>query len=69
MKSCLGLLFALLIFVAVIGGGALVWYLSTTAEFSRTNAPTAAAPPRAIPPAARPVPPTHGKPPVAAPVR
>ncbi|MEO7098190.1 MAG: hypothetical protein ABI162_02430 [Luteolibacter sp.] len=64
MKSCLGLLFALLIFVAVIGGGALIWYLSTTAEFSRTAVSSAAngknAPPAAIP--VHPAPPVHGKP-------
>lgn len=37
MKSCLGLLLALTFFVAVIGGGALLYYLSTTSEFSRTG--------------------------------
>jgi len=35
MKSCFGLLIMLLVLVAVIGGGALLWYLSDTAEFSR----------------------------------
>ena len=35
MKSCLGLFLALTAFVVVIGGGALIWYLSHTAEFSR----------------------------------
>jgi hypothetical protein len=37
MKSCLGLLFVLLVFTVVVGGGALIWYLSDTAEFSRAN--------------------------------
>ncbi len=34
MKSCLGLLFTVLVFAVVIGGGALIWYLSQTTEFS-----------------------------------
>jgi hypothetical protein len=38
MKSCIGLIAAFTIFVSVIGGGALIWYLSNTAEFSRTGA-------------------------------
>lgn len=46
MKSCLGLIIALIVFVAVIGGGALIWYLSSTAEFSRGKAVD---PPTAIP--------------------
>lgn len=41
MKSCLGLLLALIILVAVIGSGAAIWYLSDTAEFSRKDAPAA----------------------------
>jgi hypothetical protein len=45
MKSCLGIIIAFVIFVAVIGGGALLWYLSDTTEFSRKPAP-ASAPPR-----------------------
>ncbi len=50
MKSCLGVLIALFVFVAVIGGGALIWYLSDTAEFSRTGgAADTTPPPRAIP--------------------
>jgi hypothetical protein len=62
MKSCLGLLFALFLFVAVIGGGAMIWYLSSSAEFSRTatTAPTKNAPPVAIP--VRPTAPPHAKP-------
>lgn len=39
MKSCLGLLLTLLILVAVIGTGALIWYLSDTAEFAAKEAP------------------------------
>lgn len=51
MKSCLGLLFTLLVFVLVVGGGALIWYLSSTAEFTRNTTPpaTSAAPPKASP--------------------
>jgi hypothetical protein len=41
MKSCLGLLLTLLILVAVVGAGAAIWYLSSTAEFSRKEAPAA----------------------------
>lgn len=59
MKSCLGILIVFTTLVAVLGGGALIWYLSSTAEFSRTD--TAATAPKAaveIPkavPKARPV--------------
>ena len=55
MKSCLGILLVFFTFVAVIGGGALLWYLSTTSEFSRKTEENAATgndpknPPRAIP--------------------
>jgi|GEM_PF-973488 len=66
MKSCLGLLFALFLFVAVIGGGAMIWYLSSFAEFSRTASP-ASAPGRNAPPVAIPVHPAV--PPRAKPVR
>ena len=41
MKSFLGMLFTLLVLTAVIGGGALLWYLSKTAEFSRKPAAVA----------------------------
>ena len=41
MKSCLGLLLTLCILVAVIGTGALIWYLSDTAEFAKKEAPAA----------------------------
>ena len=47
MKSCLGILIVFFSFVAVVGGGALVWYLSSTAEFSRTGVVPAV--PKAIP--------------------
>ncbi len=55
MKSCLGILLIFFTFVAVVGGGAVIWYLSNTAEFSRkSTAPSA--PPRAsvVIPKARP---------------
>ncbi|MES2438066.1 MAG: hypothetical protein V4584_03320 [Verrucomicrobiota bacterium] len=59
MKSCLGILIVFFTLVAVLGGGALIWYLSSTAEFSRKAAPVSAAPPAALPkapiPKARPV--------------
>ena len=47
MNSCLGMLLAILVFTVVVGGGGLIWYLSHTAEFSRTDAAAPAA--RAIP--------------------
>lgn len=67
MKSCLGLLITLLIFTFVVGGGALIWYLSDTAEFSRSGLAVAvpAPPPKAIP--VRPGSPATGRPPLAAP--
>ncbi len=46
MKSCLGLLFVILVFTVVVGGGALIWYLSNSAEFSRKDAPPKAIPAR-----------------------
>lgn len=46
MKSCLGLIFVILILIAVVGGGALHLYLSETAEFSRSDRPTTTAPGR-----------------------
>lgn len=45
MKSFFSLLFALFIFVSVIGVAGLLWYLSATSEFSRKEGPAAAAPP------------------------
>jgi hypothetical protein len=35
MKSCLGILLIFFTLVAVIGGGAFLWYVSHTSEFSR----------------------------------
>jgi flagellar basal body-associated protein FliL len=35
MKSCLGILIVFFTFVAVIGGGAFLWYISSSSEFSR----------------------------------
>lgn len=56
MKSCLGILLIFFTFVAVVGGGALIWYLSNTAEFSRKSAPPSAAPKATVViPKARPV--------------
>ena len=44
MKSCLGLLVSLLILIAVLAAGAGIWYLSTSAEFSRKDKPAAEQP-------------------------
>ena len=56
MKSCLGILFVFFTLVAVVGGGAFIWYLSNTAEFSRKTAPSSAAPKASVViPKARPV--------------
>ena len=49
MKSCLGILIVFFTFVAVVGGAGLIYYLSTTSEFSRKDVPAAAAPTAAIP--------------------
>jgi flagellar basal body-associated protein FliL len=38
MKSCLGILIVFFTLVAVVGGGAFLWYISSTSEFSRTGA-------------------------------
>jgi hypothetical protein len=43
MKSCLGMLLTLIVLLAVIVSGATIWYLSSTAEFSRKDAPPPAA--------------------------
>jgi hypothetical protein len=37
VKNCLGLLVSLLVLAAVLAAGAGIWYLSTSAEFSRTD--------------------------------
>lgn len=39
MKSCFGLLLALIILIAVIGSGVAIWCLSDSAEFSRKDLP------------------------------
>jgi len=48
MKSCLGILIVFTTLIAVLGGGALIWYLSSTAEFSRkATTETTVIPPKA----------------------
>jgi len=42
MKSFFGMLLVLLVIVAVVGTGFLIWHLSATAEFSRKDAPVTA---------------------------
>ena len=42
MKSSCGMMLVLLVFVLVVTSGALIWYLSKTAEFSRKDTPPAA---------------------------
>lgn len=37
MKSCLGMIIAMLAATTVIGGGGLLWYLSYSAQFSRVE--------------------------------
>jgi flagellar basal body-associated protein FliL len=54
MKSCLGLLIVLFVVVAVLGTGGLIWYLSSTAEFSRKDGSPAATNPPAVKPAPHP---------------
>jgi hypothetical protein len=52
MKSCFALLLSLVASIAILGSGALLWYLSDTAEFTRQTkppAPTSAMPPKATP--------------------
>ena len=39
MKSCLGILIIFIALIAVLGGGALIWYLSDTSEFTRRIPP------------------------------
>ncbi len=39
MKSCLGMLIAIVLLVAVLGTLGGIYYLSTTAEFSRVESP------------------------------
>ena len=50
MKSCLGILIIFFTLVAVVGGGAFIWYLSSTSEFSRKAAASPAPViPKAVP--------------------
>ena len=50
MKSCFGILLIFITLVAVLGGGALIYYLSATAEFTRKASPPAAVSvPKALP--------------------
>jgi len=51
MKSSLGMLFIVLLLFVVVGGGAFIWYLSQTAEFSQQPTPAAAG--TALPPTDR----------------
>ncbi|HEY1120247.1 MAG TPA: hypothetical protein VGE67_01545 [Haloferula sp.] len=44
MKSCFGMLLTLIVLLAVIVSGATIFYLSSTAEFSRKEAPAATLP-------------------------
>lgn len=55
MKSCLGILLIFFTLIAVLGGGALIWYLSSTAEFTRRTQPAATNPPQKSIPKALPV--------------
>lgn len=57
MKFFFGAIFTLLVFTVVIGGGALIWYLSQTTELSRNEAmPTTSKP---ISPNSAPIPPVR----------
>lgn len=40
MKSCFGMLIALIVLIAVIGSAVGIWYLSDTAEFERVEGTT-----------------------------
>ena len=44
MKSCLGMLFTVLVLIAVIGSGAVLWYLSKTTEIERIPVAAPSAP-------------------------
>jgi hypothetical protein len=55
MKSCLGILLVFFTFVAVVGGGAFLYYISSTSTFTRTSGSEKSVPkavlvaPKAIP--------------------
>jgi hypothetical protein len=51
MKSLLAMLFTVVLFIIVVGGGSFIWYLSHTAEFSQKTTPNAAD--TTLPPAIR----------------
>lgn len=54
MKSCLGILLIFFTLVALVGGGAFIWYLSSSTEFSRKGTPPSPAPKASVvPPKAR----------------
>lgn len=61
MKSCLGILLVFFTFVSVIGGGALIWYLSSTAEFTRKDAARTSSSSSGVPKANVPIPPAVPK--------
>jgi flagellar basal body-associated protein FliL len=42
VRSFFGMLLVLLVFVLVVGGGGLIWHLSSNVEFSRKDVPAAA---------------------------
>jgi hypothetical protein len=44
MKSCLAVFISLVISILVVSSGALLWYLSDSAEFSRNDNPPTASP-------------------------
>lgn len=58
VKSFLSLTFVLLVFLVIVVGGGLLWYLSDTTEFSRKDTPPSrpAAPAPAATPALPPTP-------------
>ena len=41
VRSCFGMLIVLLVFILVVGGGGLIWYLSSSVEFTRKDVPAA----------------------------
>lgn len=55
MKSCLGILLVTLVCVAVVGGGALIWYMSGTSEFTRKSPPPPKEKPKSEVPAPTPL--------------
>lgn len=37
LNGCFSMLLLLIAFIAIMGGGAVLWYLSDTAEFAKTE--------------------------------